>query len=182
MAVDRVERLLRSFTKALDDAGLDYAVVGGNAVAAWVATVDESAVRATKDVDVLVRRSDLARLADAARSTNLMPVEVLGVHMMVDRDNPNPKTGIHFIIAGEPIRPEYKYPAPDVNQSHVSASGFRLINLPELVAMKLQSYRNIDRAHLEDMLAVNLIDDRVRESLPGDLLIRLRKLGPSQNH
>jgi hypothetical protein len=47
------ERLLRA-TAALNGAGVPYAVVGGNAVASWVATVDEGAVRNTRDVDLLV--------------------------------------------------------------------------------------------------------------------------------
>jgi hypothetical protein len=42
------ERLLRA-TAALNQAGIDYAVVGGNAVACWVATIDEGAVRTTRD-------------------------------------------------------------------------------------------------------------------------------------
>src|SRR5260370_7067727 len=50
------ERLLRA-TAALNQAGVPYAVVGGNAVASWVATVDEGAIRNTRDVDLLVRRS-----------------------------------------------------------------------------------------------------------------------------
>src|SRR5437764_14901603 len=52
------ERLLRA-AAALNQAGVPFAVVGGNAVASWVATVDEGAVRTTRDVDLLVRRSDL---------------------------------------------------------------------------------------------------------------------------
>src|SRR4051812_9872133 len=58
------ERLLRA-TAALTQAGVPYAVVGGNAVASWVATVDEGAVRNTRDVDLLVRRSDLPAVTDA---------------------------------------------------------------------------------------------------------------------
>lgn len=47
MAAEKVkERLLRA-TKALDDAGVPYAVVVGNAVAEWVARVDEEAIRNT---------------------------------------------------------------------------------------------------------------------------------------
>lgn len=58
-AVEMVkERLLRA-ASALDKAGVPYAVVGGNAVAAWVSRVDEAAVRNTREVDVLLRRSDL---------------------------------------------------------------------------------------------------------------------------
>ena len=51
-AVEKVkDRLLRA-TAALEKAGVPYAVVGGNAVAAWVTRVDEAAVRFTQDVDV----------------------------------------------------------------------------------------------------------------------------------
>jgi hypothetical protein len=52
------ERLLRA-TGVLNRARIPYAVVGGHAVASWVATVDEGAVRNTRDVDLLIRREDL---------------------------------------------------------------------------------------------------------------------------
>src|SRR5882672_12699891 len=58
------ERLLRA-TAALNQIGVPYAVVGGNAVASWVATVDEGAVRNTRDVDLLVRRDDLPAITTA---------------------------------------------------------------------------------------------------------------------
>ena len=48
------ERLLR-VTAVLNQAGIAYAVVGGHAVASWVTTVDEGAVRNTRDIDLLVR-------------------------------------------------------------------------------------------------------------------------------
>ena len=64
-SVEKVrERLLRA-TSLLDEAGIPYAVVGGNAVAAWVSTIDESAVRFTQDVDILIRREDLPLVAKA---------------------------------------------------------------------------------------------------------------------
>ena len=52
------DRLLRA-TAAMENAGIAYAVIGGNAVAAWVGQVDQSAVRFTQDVDLLILRSDL---------------------------------------------------------------------------------------------------------------------------
>src|ERR1700732_1524163 len=58
------ERLLRA-TAALNLVGVPYAVVGGNAVASWVATVDEGAVRNTPDIDLLVHRSDLPAITAA---------------------------------------------------------------------------------------------------------------------
>src|SRR5436190_24200709 len=58
IAVERVrERLLRA-ARALDSAGIPYAVIGGNAVAAWVSKFDPAAVRNTADVDILIDRRD----------------------------------------------------------------------------------------------------------------------------
>jgi len=59
------DRLLRA-AAALRKAGIPYAVTGGNAVAAWVSRVDESAVRNTSDVDLLRRRFDFPATREAA--------------------------------------------------------------------------------------------------------------------
>lgn len=64
-AVEKVrERTLRA-ARALEAAEIPYAIAGGNAVAAWVARVDETAVRNTRDVDILVRREDFSRIKEA---------------------------------------------------------------------------------------------------------------------
>jgi hypothetical protein len=49
MAAEKVEERLRKATRSLDLVGVPYAVAGGNAVAEWVARVDEDAVRNTRD-------------------------------------------------------------------------------------------------------------------------------------
>ena len=58
-AVEKVRERLERSCKALADVGVPYAVIGGNAVAAWVATIDDGAVRNTRDVDLLLREEDL---------------------------------------------------------------------------------------------------------------------------
>lgn len=176
MAVDRVERLLRRVARALNGAGVSYAIVGGNAVAAWVATVDEGAVRATKDVDLLVRRRDLSAVSAAFGSANLMPVEVLGVTMFLDRRRPNPRTGVHILFAKERVRPDYAHAAPDPSKSVIAKGGYRVIQLGPLVAMKLQALRDIDRVHIRDLLAVGLIGSALVRRLPPDLRERFRSV------
>src|SRR5207244_1311345 len=66
MALDEVTERLQRITGALEKAGIAYALVGGQAVALWVATKDPAAVRTTKDVDLLLRREDLPRARAAA--------------------------------------------------------------------------------------------------------------------
>ncbi|GIK17556.1 MAG: hypothetical protein BroJett003_25200 [Planctomycetota bacterium] len=173
MAVDRVEKLLRRVVGALEARGIEYAVIGGNAVAAWVSTVDRGATRATQDVDLLVRRTDVNRIGDALRPLDLILVEVLGVYLFVDRADPNPKYGVHLVFANEIIRPHYVHPAPDPSRSCRSLLEFQVINLAELVVMKLQSNRLVDRTHLADMIAIGLITPAIEASIPRDLTPRL---------
>src|SRR5258706_5987829 len=91
------DRLLRA-TAALNQAGIPYAVVGGNAVASWVATIDEGAVRNTRDVDVLVRRTDLPGVTAALEQAGFVRDEVLDVVMIRDRVDGKPSEAIHLRI------------------------------------------------------------------------------------
>src|ERR1700730_15375876 len=84
MAAEKVKERLRRATKALDDAGVPYAVAGGNAVAAWVARVDEGAIRNTRDVDLLVRRADLAAARTVLQAVGFVYHQLLDVDMFID--------------------------------------------------------------------------------------------------
>lgn len=178
MAVDRVRKLLHKVTRALDRAKIPYAVVGGNAVAAWVATVDEEAIRFTKDVDLLVPRDVIGRMTETLGAINLMPVEVMGVWMFVDRRRPSPKSGVHLVIANEKVRSHYRHPAPDLSDAVRTKAGYMVIDLRSLVEMKLQSFRPVDQTHLIDMVSVGLIDAKLKRRLPPDLRRRLSQIEP----
>src|SRR5947207_14570758 len=104
------ERLLRA-TAALNQAGVPYAVVGGNAVASWVATVDEGAVRNTRDVDLLVRRSDLPAITAALEQAGFVRDEVLDVVLFRDGPAVKPSEAVHLLFAGEKTRPDHLLPA-----------------------------------------------------------------------
>src|SRR2546421_6161141 len=140
------ERLLRA-TAALNRAGIPYAVVGGNAVASWVATVDEGAVRNTRDVDLLVRRSDLPAITTALEQAGFVHDELLDVVMFRDGAEGKPSEAVHLLFAGEKTRPDHLLPAPEIQTVHDPAN-FRVIALDALVAMKLMSNRDKDRTHV----------------------------------
>ena len=77
------DRALRA-TRALENAGIPYAMAGGNAVAAWVARVDRAAVRNTQDVDLLVRRSDLPAITTALEAAGFVRATVMDVVCFID--------------------------------------------------------------------------------------------------
>src|SRR5258708_6545470 len=100
------ERLLRA-TAALNQVGVAYAVVGGNAVASWVATIDEGAVRNTRDIDLLVRRSDLPAVTAALEQAGFVGDELLDVVMFRDAAEGKPTEAIHLLFAGQQTRPDH---------------------------------------------------------------------------
>ncbi len=174
-AVQRVEERLLGTCAALDTAGVEYAVIGGNAVAAWVATVDEGATRNTPEVNLLVRREDfpaVVQLMDAVGFDHV-PAEPLGA--FVDRPDGKLRSGVFFTFAGEFVR------SGDVLQSaelgeRVRGPKFWLIALEPLVRMKLTTWRMKDRVHIRDLLGVGLIDDTWPDRFPPVLAERLREI------
>lgn len=179
MAVDRVERRLRKVAAALDAASVAYAVCGGNAVAAWVASVDSAATRATKDVDLLVRRSDDAVIARVMAGLGFERRDLRRLVLYVDPEEPSMRSGVHLVWAQTLIHPGYSAASPSVEEAVLDASGLRVLSLPALVRMKLTSFRDIDRVHIGDLLEVGLIDEDVRASLPPELRSRLQQLEDS---
>jgi hypothetical protein len=168
------ERLLRA-TAALNQAGVHYAVVGGNAVGSWVATVDEGAVRNTRDVDLLVRRSDLPAITSVLERAGFVRDELLDVVMFRDGPEGKPSEAIHLLFAGEKTRPDHLLPAPDI-QTVDDPANFRVVALESLVTMKLMSNRDKDRMHLRDLIGVRLIDVSWLPKLPPELAARLKQI------
>jgi Uncharacterised nucleotidyltransferase len=168
------ERLLRA-TAALNQAGVPYAVVGGNAVASWVATVDEGAVRNTRDIDLLVRRSDLPTITPALEQAGFLRDELLDVVMFRDGPEGKPSEAVHLLFAGEKTRPDHLLPAPEI-QTVNDPANFPVIALESLLLMKLMSNRRKDQVHVQDMIGVGLIDQSWLAKLPPELADRLKQL------
>src|SRR5437588_427605 len=168
------ERLLRA-TAALNQAGVPYAVAGGNAVASWVATVDEGAVRNTRDVDLLVRRGDLPAVTDALQRAGFVPGTLLDVVMFRDGEEGKPSEAIHLLFAGEKTRPDHLLPAPDI-ETVADQDNSRILTLELLVLMKLVWNRNVDRTHMRDLIDVGLIDASWLTKLPAELAARLKEI------
>ncbi|MBL8794751.1 MAG: nucleotidyltransferase family protein [Planctomycetia bacterium] len=168
------ERLLRA-TGALNRAGIPYAVIGGNAVASWVATVDEGAVRTTRDIDLLVRREDLPAITNVLEAAGFVAGELLDVTMFRDGEEGKPSEAIHLLFAGEKSRPDHLLPAPEI-ETVDNPADYRVLTLAALVAMKLMSNRRKDQVHILDLIGVGLVDAGWLPQLPPELAARLQEL------
>jgi putative nucleotidyltransferase-like protein len=174
-AVEKVRQRLVRATTALEQAGVPYAVIGGNAVAAWVARADEAAVRNTQDVDILLRRADLPAARAALEKAGFVFRHVAGIEVFLDGPDAKARDAVHVRFSKEKVRPEYVLPTPDVTEVE-SGPAYRMLALDALVRMKLTSFRLKDHVHLLDMLGVGLINASWLTRLPPELAARLREL------
>lgn len=174
-AVEKVEERLLRATAALEQAKVAYAVVGGNAVAAWVTRIDIGAVRNTKDVDILLRRPDLETAGFALKSAGFVFRHVAGMDVFLDEDDASVRSAVHIVFAGEKVRPHEALPNPDVSASE-PGDRFQVISLEALVQIKLTAFRDKDRTHLRDLLDVGLIDQTWTARYPPELAERLQLL------
>lgn len=150
------DRLLRA-ARLLDEAGVAYAVIGGNAVASWVSAVDPSAQRFTQDVDLLLRRADLELARKALEPGGFIYRHAASIDMFLDGPEAGARDAVHIIFAEEKVRKEYDVPAPAVQESE-RAADFQVLTLEALLRMKLTSHRDKDRTHIRDMIGVGLVD------------------------
>lgn len=179
-AVEKVrERLLRA-TAALSAACIPYAVIGGNAIAAWVSTVDESAVRNTRAVDILIAREDLSLAITALEDVGFVYRHSASMDLFLDGPDAKARDAVHIVYANEKVRAEELLPNPDVSNS-VPADDFQVLSLEALVQIKLTAFRDKDRTHLRDLLDVGLIDEEWTSKYPRELADRLQLLIDTPN-
>ncbi|MDA0657566.1 MAG: nucleotidyltransferase family protein [Planctomycetota bacterium] len=155
--MDRVEVRLMKVVRALESSGVPYAVVGGNAVRIWVAQVDRGAVRATNDVDILIRPQDLDVVKDVMFKHGFLHRQTTGLDMFVENEHESARHAVHVVLGNQMVRPDDYECNPDVEPSEYG-DGVRTLPLERLVRMKLNSFGLKDKVHLLEMIQVGLID------------------------
>src|SRR3954462_6032363 len=125
-AVEKVRQRLLRATAALESARVPYAVADGNAVALWVSRVDEAAVRNTQDVDILIRRNDLAAARAALEKEGFIYRHMAGMDVFLDGPGAKARNAVHIVFAEEKVRPAEAVANPDVNDSE-QAEQFRIL-------------------------------------------------------
>jgi hypothetical protein len=174
-AVENVRRRLTRSANALKSHQVPYALFDSSAVAAWVATVDEAAVRNTQDVDILIRRADLAPAGKALESAAFVHRQPAGMDLFLDGSNAKACDAVHVVFANELVRQNEPAPNPDVTDS-TNLGPFCVISLEALVRIKLTAFRRKDQVHLLDLIGVGLIDASWPARFTPALAARLQEL------
>jgi hypothetical protein len=174
-AVEKVRQRLLRTAEALQAANVQYAVASGNAIALWVSRVDESAVRNTQDIDILIRRQDLHAAKEALERAGFVYRHTAGEDVFLDGPDAKARDAVHMVFANEKVRAHEALPNPDVTESE-PAERFRVLSLAALVRIELTAFRDKDRVHLRDLIEMGLVDSSWTGRLPPELAARLQSL------
>jgi len=172
-AVEKVNARLRKTVGILEAAGVPYAVIGGHAVRAWVAQVDEAALRTTQDVDILVRPADLSAMHAAMTAAGFHHRNTSGLDMFLEHPEASARDAVHVLLVGTVERSGE--PNPDIVPA-VRTNDLQTVALETLVRMKLNAFRRKDQVHILDMLSRGMIDASWLERFPEPLRQRLQQL------
>src|SRR5579863_1574200 len=136
---------LERIVKVLQDAGVRFEIVGGVAVNAHILTKNRSRSFVTRDIDVLLHRSDIERVAKAAEPFGYTARKIMGGFMLI-RPEQDAAEAVHILFAGERSKSTQPLPHPEL-----CPEGKRLfdLNVPvaplrDLIQMKLSSFRPKD--------------------------------------
>ncbi len=153
--------------RAFAAAGIEYRVIGGLAAYLYVEEREPDAGRLTRDIDIVVRREDLAAIARAVEPFGMQYRHVAGVEMLVQAGQPA-RRAVHM----------YPEAVPDLGVARV-LQGVRLTPVDHLVRMKLTSFRLKDRMHLKDLDEAGVITPEVEETLSPSQRERLAQVRAS---
>ena len=107
----------------------------------------------TRDVDLMVYRSDLERIKLTAQRNGFRFRHTAGVDMLIYGDTDSAKNAVRLVFSGEKVRPNYVAATPQIGpqQKIVQGKDVMVIPVADLVQMKLTSYRDKDRVHVRSM-------------------------------
>jgi len=178
--LDQLHDVLKRFTSALTQAGIEYRVIGGMGVFLHVNERDTMAARLTRDIDAAVERTNLPAIIRAVQPFGFTYQHVAGTDTLVDAAKPKARSAVHLIFVREKVRPEYVEPVPDFSPVTPTSDGVLIAPVADLVKMKLTSFRDKDRVHVRDMDGVGLITPEIEAGLPQALRQRLAEVRASE--
>jgi len=166
--------VLQKIARSLTAAKLPYEVIGGLAVLIHVEEAEPAHSVLTRDVDIMIRRSDLDRVVAAAESQGFEFRHVAGVDMLLYGGKA--VNAIHLLFTEEKVKASQAVPNPSLAPERKNVQGEEVCVIPvaDLVRMKLSANRDKDRVHIRSLDAAGLITYEIELGLPEPLRARLK--------
>lgn len=168
--------VLHKITAPLAAKQVPHELVGGLAVLVHVEESDPEHAMLTRDVDLMIRRSDMDRVIAIAEEGGFRFRHAAGDDMRLYGDSGSVKNAVHLLFSGERVRAGQATPNPEIApvQKNVLGEPVAVISLADLLRMKLSSWRLKDQVHVQVMDAAGLVTAQVESTLSEELLARLQ--------
>lgn len=166
-AMYRITGDLQRIVEVLRHAKAPFEVVGGVAVNAHLMACRQRAQTfVTRDVDLLVQRSELEKIVQAARAAGYQDRRIVGGYMLL-LPGQQPAEAVHLVFSGEKSHSSNLVPHPPVRPEHKSFFGLSIpvAALQDLLQMKLNSFRLKDRVHVGVLDSCGLITPQIEQQL-----------------
>jgi len=158
-------------TAPLAAASIPHQIIGGLAVLTHIEANSEADGVMTKDADVLIRRTDLAAVMDAAERSGF---EILGDRLK----HPDFRADVHLHFVGERSSENQPAPHPDIDPAILVLRGLSVsvVGLCDLLRSLLISNRIIDTVCIQSLNSAGLITPNLERILPHELQCRLNEI------
>lgn len=168
--------ILHKITGPLMAEHVPHELIGGLAVLVHVEAADPEHSTLTRDVDLMIRRSDLERVREIAARHGFRFRHTAGLDMLLYGDTTSARNAVRLLFSGEKVRPNQVTANPPIQPEKKSLLGTEVFVIPvaDLVLMKLSAFRDKDRVHIRSMDAAGLITAEVERALPVELQERLQ--------
>ncbi len=166
---------LQKLSAPLEDASIPHELVGGLAVFLHVENADSTHSSLTRDIDVMVRRDDLPRVIEIAEANGFRFRHSAGLDMLLYGETSSARNAVHLLYSGEKVKTSQAESHPALHPVRVGLHGqeFWVIPVPDLLRMKLSSFRDKDRVHVRGRDAAGLVTKDVELMLSAELRARL---------
>lgn len=148
-AQQHIYNRLSKIADIFSDIKAEYAVIGGNAIIAWMRARKMDS-RTTRDVDLMLRKEDLPEIRDALEKQGYEFIKTGGMSLFFDTTegvDRNVENCIHLVFCGQKIKnstiPELEY--------H-EFGGMKVATIENLVKMKVAAMRPKDFEHLQNLI------------------------------
>lgn len=168
--------ILQKIIDPLTAANIPHEVVGGLAVIIHVEEADPTHSMLTRDVDILIGRSDPEQVIAVAESQGFRFRHAAGEDMLLYGDKA--VNAVHLRFCGEKAKPSQMVPNPALSPERKMVKGQQVWVIPvaELVRMKLSANRDKDRVHIRSLDAASLITPDIERGLSPSLQARLQQV------
>lgn len=148
---------LRSLEARLQEAGIDYVVIGGLALNAY------NYARQTVDVDIVVTPADYEKFIERFVGTAYVTVEGVPRRFL----DPSTEVTIDFLLAGQLAgrrsrNPSVRFPGPEEGQTQ---GDLRTVSLARLIELKLVTWRYKDWGDVVELIRRNNLPESFADKL-----------------